>query len=61
MDYLHAVNRLWSIKVMKVGVKFHRNLMCSFREEVASVCEETDGRMDDVLSHKLPGTTFQVS
>ena len=42
---------------MNVVVTFHRNHLCSFREEVASICRQTD----DALSHKLPGTTFQVS
>ena len=31
-------------RVMNVVVKFHRNPMCSFREEVASICGRTDGR-----------------
>ena len=36
---------------MKVVVKFYRNCICSFREDVASICGWTVGRTD-APSHK---------
>ena len=40
---------------MNIVIKFHRNRVCSFREEVESICRWMDGRTDPISS---PGTSF---